>query len=481
MASPDILFLISDQHHPQFMGCAGNPWIRTPHLDELAEQGTRMENLYCGSPLCVPSRMAMLSGLLPSRTGIYTNFNCLPEEQPTFVHSLAGAGYHTVLSGRMHFNGANQRHGYQKRLIGDITPVYPQGRGMEIGEFGMATGQNRTSLKISGPGNSSVLEYDRAVTETTLAFLENYQDPQPLFLTVGLYGPHCPFICPPELFQYYFETITPPDYPPDFMETVHPFIRQWIRNRGIENPDPKDVRRSIAAYYGLVETVDKRLGSIIHSWRENPRFRDSLIVYVSDHGEMAGDKGLFWKSSFYEGSVKVPCIIHQPGTVPANRVIQEPASLLDLGPTLIELTRADPLPESDGHNLLPLWMEDRPEQFDRPVVSLLGDMKGDTAGAMIRRGDWKLMTYHGYEHTQLFHLKNDPDELRDLGQDPDHQAIREELLRQLDPFWDANAAARVVSRMQAKMNYWKQWKESNVLDSRERWVAQPKHNYLTDT
>ena len=437
-----------------------------------------MENAYCGSPLCVPSRMSMLAGLLPSRTGIYTNHNGLPEEQPTFVHSLAGAGYQTTLSGRMHFNGTNQRHGFLDRLIGDITPVHPQGRGMEIGEYGSATGQNRTSLRVSGPGNSSVLEYDRAVTEATLPYIENYQSEQPLFLTVGFYGPHCPFICPPELFEYYNERVEVPAFPENFRETVHPFIQQWLKNRGIEDPDPEEVRRCVVAYYGLVETVDARFGSIINAWKNNPRLQDSLIVYISDHGEMAGEKGMFWKSSFYEGSVKVPCIVHQPGTIPENRVVQEPVSLLDLGPTFIQMANAAPLPETDGEDLTPLWRGERKEQSGRPIISLLGDMKGDSAGAMIRLHSWKLVAYYGYEHPQLFNLEEDPEEFNDLGQHPDFAETREDLLKRLEAYWDPEAAVAQVKRIRHTMEFWKHWKEKVVLDSPERWVALPEHNFI---
>ena len=120
-----IVFLFSDQHNPNVAGFAGDPWVRTPNLDRLAASGTVFGNCYCASPLCVPSRAAMLSSRLPSNTGIINNFQCLPSDRVTFVHSLAIAGYDTVLSGRMHFIGPDQRHGYEKRLVGDITPSFP--------------------------------------------------------------------------------------------------------------------------------------------------------------------------------------------------------------------------------------------------------------------------------------------------------------------------------------------------------------------
>jgi len=128
MPQKHIVFLLSDQHNPTVAGFAGNAFARTPNLDRLAASGAIFDNCYCSSPLCVPSRASMLSALLPSRTGIFNNFQCLPSDKVTFAHCLSVAGYETVLCGRMHFIGPDQRHGFETRLVGDITPTFPVSR-----------------------------------------------------------------------------------------------------------------------------------------------------------------------------------------------------------------------------------------------------------------------------------------------------------------------------------------------------------------
>lgn len=478
MSRPPILFLLSDQHHAGFLGAAGHPVVRTPHLDALAGAGVSMDRLYCPSPLCVPSRMAMLSGLLPSATGIYTNLHSLPSEQPTFVHSLRAAGYRTTLCGRMHFNGPDQRHGFTERLVGDITAVDVNGRSPDYGALQGSSGQSRTGVELSGPGNSNVLEYDRAVTRAAVDYVSGHNGEEPLFLTVGFYGPHCPFVCPPDLFDYYYERVAPPEEPDGFRSAVHPFIRKWYANRRITEPDPEAARRCLAAYCGLVEVMDRHVGAILEAWRSNPALRDGLVVYASDHGEMAGEKGMFWKSSFYEGSVRVPCIAHLPGAITGGRRCAHAGSLLDLGPTFLDWGGGAPLPHTHGASLRGVWTGQQPDDTERPVFSLLGDIKGDAPGAMVRWGRWKMMRYHGYDHPQLFDLEKDPGEWNDRGSDPAAAHIREELDTLLEPHWHGAEVAAEVERIQALQRYWEDWKQSVDHDSPERWKEDPEENYL---
>lgn len=439
-----------------------------------------MRNMYCGSPLCVPSRMALLSGLLPDKTGIYTNFHSLPSEQPTFVHSLAAAGYRTVLAGRMHFNGPDQRHGFQERLVGDITPVrFDQGYSPDWGVLGGTSDQSRTSVEKSGAGTSSVIAFDQDVSDAAVETVSTYDEESPLFLTVGFYGPHCPFVCPRDLFDYYYERVDIPRYPEKFKSQAHPFIQRWHANRGLEELPQASVRRAVAAYHGLVELTDRHVGRIVRALRANPRLENTMIVYASDHGEMAGDKGLFWKSSFYDGSARVPCIVSGPGISP-GQTIAHPLSLLDLGATFIEAAGGLPLPRMDGQSLLPLLRGTRLEDSERAVFSILGDMKRDAPGAMIRRGPWKLVIYHGYEHPQLFHMEEDPHELNDLGIDPETIAVRKELLAALAPRWNGKAIARKVGRMREISEFWSKWRESAPPEENfeTSWNSTPEQNHL---
>ena len=189
----DILIFMSDQHAGFLSGYAGDLVIRTPALDQLAHDGTVMENAYTSCPLCVPARMSMLSGQLPSRNGVLDNGGSIPPEQPTFLHALGIAGYETVLCGRMHFDGPDQRHGFSKRIMGELTPVWPGYRKniMKERQLYAMTFAEPGALKIIGGGNSPVLEYDRAVTKAALEYLSHPHE-RPQCIVVGTYAPLFP-------------------------------------------------------------------------------------------------------------------------------------------------------------------------------------------------------------------------------------------------------------------------------------------------
>jgi choline-sulfatase len=452
-ASPNIIFVLSDQHNPLIVGSHGDPFVRTPNLDRLTAEGAVLDNCYCGSPLCVPSRSALLSGLLPHRTGIFTNFQALPSDETTFVHALAIAGYETTLVGRMHFVGPDQRHGFSERLVGDITPS-TIGVGYDnYGELRGTTGQNRQAAVKSGPGRSAVLQYDEDVLEAACAYLEQRAETsQPLFMTVGFYGPHCPFVCPRDLFDHYYDTIPRPEPLDDLRSTLHPAVRKWLTNRGILDLDLETIHRARAAYYGLIELMDRYVGRLREAVAATIGLENTLIIYSSDHGDMAGDKGMFWKSNMYEGSVRVPAIFHMPGIIPAGRRITGLTSLLDFGPTLIELTGAPSLPLADGQSIWPQLTGDETINPDRAVLSMCGDLKGDLPSAMVRQGPWKLVDHYSYATPQLFNLDDDPHEQMDLGASESHAEIRQALYEELNQVWDGAAVHEHVQRVAAYTN-----------------------------
>jgi len=475
-----IFFIFSDQHNSKVMNWAGDSIVRTPHMNRLANGGTAFMNAYTPSPLCVPCRSAMLSTLLPTETGAYTNFNCLRSDQVTFVHSLGLAGYRTVLAGRMHFNGPDQRQGFQERLVGDITPNQVGGPNIGFpGGFSPLAGQNIIGIQRSGPGSSTVIKFDEAVRDAACDFVQNL-DGNPHFMTIGLYGPHCPFIAPQELYDYYYDKVPLPVIPEGFKKNVHPAIQNWYKVRGMENPDEDEIRRSRAAYYSLVELTDGYIGQILKAIEDRGILDDSLIIYATDHGDMIGDNGLFWKSNFYEGSARVPLIFYAPGKVPAGRRIHQNVSLLDLGPTLIQYTEGPALPRTQGENLMPLIMEDKKENPDRAVISICGDVKGDAPSAMIRKGDWKLIQHHGYSQPQLFNLKEDPAEQNDLGGNPDHEIICKDLLEELAPFFDGEKIVEVIKLSQQHTELLKNWNQKIKPEVIDQWIGEEKDNYLSN-
>jgi choline-sulfatase len=479
MKKPHIVFVLSDQHNPLIMGNSGDPFIRTPNMDRLAKSGVSLASCYCPSPLCVPSRSSMLTGLLPLETGVFFNSQSLGSDQATFVHSLASAGYETVLCGRMHFKGSDQRHGYVERLIGDFSSPIIGLEARSLGDLEGTTKQRRITVERSGPGNSSVISYDKAVLEAALSYLDSYDSGKPLFLTVGLFGPHHPYVCPKDLYDYYYESLPVPKPVDEFKRTVHPAVRRWYELRDIMDLPVESVRRSRAAYYGLIELTDRYLGTLTDKVESTLGAENTLFVYGSDHGEMIGEKGLFWKTNFYEGAARVPLIFNWLGRISENRIIQQPTTLLDLGPTLIDLSGALALPGAQGKSLFRILTGEEEEDPNRIVISQLGDIKGDAPSVMIRTGKWKLVSHHGHEHPQLFNIEEDPEEVMDLGTNPDYESIRKRLLTDLKPYWDGERIKNYIELSLGHTKILAHWAEAlDTSQVNEWWSDSERHNYI---
>ncbi len=460
-SKPHIVFCFSDQHNPDVMGWRGDPWVRTPHLDQLRAEGCAQEACYCASPLCVPSRCSLLSTRLPQNTGLFINDQCLPSDKVTFAHELANAGYRTVLAGRMHFKGPDMHHGFHERWVGDIGDPSFAGKGQAKGSRKYKIyGAGHASLEESGPGFSRVMEYDQAVLDGACQRLEDYAAgdvTDPLFLTVGFYGPHNPYVCEPERYQYYYDTL--PRTPlPALPEDLHPTVRAELERLKMTNPDPEAVHRSKAAYYGLVQTLDDHVGRLRE--RVAATLGDNVIfIYASDHGDLAGAHGTFWKTSFYEESVRVPMIWSGPG-IPRGHTIDAPSSLLDFGVSLISQAEGNPMPETDGQNLWPAIQGHEEADPQRSIFSQYANRKpNQRPAAMIRKGNYKLI-YHDLEDArpQLFDLEQDPKEQQDLGVSPSPEQARmiQDLTAELLANWDpkqadqtAKAAAVHMRRLHA--------------------------------
>ncbi len=481
----NIVMILSDQHHAGVAGHAGDPWIRTPALDRLSQEGITFDSAYCASPLCVPSRSALLSGVHTEENECLTNDTALRSDRATFVHALSCAEYNTVLCGRMHFVGCDQRHGFRKRLVGDITPMFPGAKRADYGVLDGTSGQNLQSIKLSGPGNSNVIEYDRSVTDAACRFLCNEgkraTEPEPFFLCIGFYGPHCPFVCPPDLFYDYYSRVEKPYVPEGFLDDVHPAVQKWCVNRDVKKATADDVRRCRAAYYGLVELVDRNVGKIVESLDNSSLRENTIIVYTSDHGDMIGENGLFWKSNLYEGSVRVPLTFTSSGFFPAGRRSSSPVSLLDLAPTFISLARADELPEYHGVDLSPVLLGKRRADSERAVVSICTEAAGRQASAMIRKGKWKLVEHYGFADPQFFDLQRDPAEQNDRGAEPSATSIQRDLHRQLTEVVDLERVNNKLQKLTGHSAMLRRFGVSYTSDIpcvKETWFPEVNPNYL---
>ena len=436
---PNLVVIMSDQHNAHVMRCSGDEVIQTPNLDALAQEGVHFTSAYCPHPLCVPSRRGFMTAQYPSDVNVWDNGSILSSDVPTFAHALRAAGYETVLCGRMHFAGPDQFHGFGRRLVGDCDGrVAPAIRG---GGYNKTTGQTKYAVELPGHGKAGYEAFDEAVTQEARELLTNRRSAdRPYCLVVGFILPHNPLICSRELFDYYLARLPEPQRPPDeYLSRLNIAIRKWRERRGVDDLAPEQNHRGLAAYYGLVTQLDRNIGQIIDAIKASPEAANTVIAYCTDHGDMACEQhGMWWKSCHFEGSARVPLIVSWPQSFACGQTVDAVVSLIDVGPTLLEIAGAEPLPYVSGRSLLSFLTEGRPPaDWANETFCEYRGAHGDQPSCMIRSGPWKLMYYAEFDTFLLFNLDHDPDEQHDLAGSPAHQEVAKELLAKIHDRWSA--------------------------------------------
>lgn len=410
----DICLFFSDQHSYNQLGCAGNTIVRTPNIDRIAAEGVSFDNNYTPYPLCVPARMSLMSSQLPSKCGVMGNFSVLSSERATFAHSLNSVGYETVLCGRMHFVGPDQRHGFSRRIAGDITPIYTnrpteafkKERGVHLNT---PTG-GKACISIIGAGNSPTLEFDRYVVERAVDYLkDSYEKPQ--FLCVGTYSPHHPYVAPKELYDYYYEKLE--DDIDDISLPLPGYYDKIFRDK-----DKSVVRAVRAAYYAMVEFTDSEVGAVYDAFQEYLKRtgHEGVFIYASDHGDHIGRRGIYGKNTFFEESVHTP-LIFAGCTIQKGKRCKGATSLMDLGPTLCDLASAPIAKDSDAVSLINSLIGEE-DDVERMVISELGgsvERSGEVPYAqMVKYKNYKYVHYMGYDEDAVYDTENDRDESNNL-------------------------------------------------------------------
>lgn len=469
---PNILFLMADQMATSSLPFYGHPLVKTPHLSRLADEGVVFDSAYCNSPLCAPSRFTLMSGQLPSRIGGYDNAADFPADIPTFAHYLRDAGYFTALSGKMHFCGPDQLHGFEERLTTDIYPAdYGWFVNWEDFETRPSYYHNMSSVTQAGPCvRSNQLDFDDEVSFRARRFLYDYArngEQRPFCLTVSLTHPHDPYTIPQEYWdRYNHDEIDMPKVPFSH-ERADPHSRRLRHVYQLDEHTLTDgqIRNARHAYYGSISYVDDQIGSVLGVLKETGLDQDTIIVFSGDHGDMLGERGLWYKMSWFEGSARVPMIVHAPGRFAPKRV-NESVSTMDLLPTFAELANNNVAPEYaaplDGRSLLPHLTGNGGHD------EVIGEYLGEGAIApllMIRRGRYKFV-YSAPDPEQLFDLEADPMELHNLAQDSAYQDLCREFRTEIASRWDydrlhgeviaSQRRRRLVSRAlsQGKVTTW---------------------------
>ena len=454
MTQHNILIFMVDQLNGTLFPDGPADWLHAPNLKRLAARSTRFQNAYTASPLCAPGRASFMSGLLPSRSRVYDNAAEFAADIPTYAHHLRRAGYQTCLSGKMHFVGPDQMHGFEERLTTDIYPA----------DFGWTPDYRKPGERIdwwyhnmgsvTGAGVAEIsnqMEYDDEVAyhATRKVYdLARGADLRPWCLTVSFTHPHDPYVARRKYWDLYEECahlepeVPAMDYDDHDAHSRRIFDANDWRNFDISQ---EDIRRSRRAYFANISYLDDKIGEIMEALEATRQ--EAVILFVSDHGDMLGERGLWFKMCFYEGSARVPLMIAAPDMTPG--LITDPVSTIDVCPTLCEMAGADMsdvAPWVEGQSLVPLGqgaardvpvaMEYAAEASYAPLVSL-------------RHGKWKY-TRCALDPDQLFDLETDPHELVNLAGDPAHAGTLRQLQAAAGTRWDLAAFDAQVRESQAR-------------------------------
>ncbi|MDB2407178.1 sulfatase-like hydrolase/transferase [Jannaschia sp.] len=478
MTRPNILFILSDQHAQRAAGCYGDPSGVTPHLDRLAAEGVVFENAYCPSPICGPSRMSLMTGKQPHETGCWLNSDILNSGQPTYAHALGAAGYRAALIGRMHFIGPDQTHGFSTRLVGDHSANWPGNPTFDHEDLRGTSGPAAISVTKSGPGTNAYVVKDRDATSAAVDWLRDTGarqkggDAMPFHLTLGFMLPHPPYVCDPDDFAEVSGRVPDPVGTADELGPDHPWLRRWREITGITEMNPEDVARARQAYWGMLYRLDQNIGAVLSALDAAGLAENTLVIYASDHGDHLGNRGLFWKHSFYDDSVKVPMVMRWPAHLPKGARRTGLVSLTDLGATMLDAAAGDWT--GGGQSLLPLAKDAAAPWVDEVVSEYCVGLNDSysfadvTMNRMIRCGRFKLIYYHGYP-CQLFDLESDPLERVDLSEDRRYAQIRDRLLHRVLADWAPEQIKRQILVRDREAALLSAWAQQTSPQEQHRW------------
>jgi choline-sulfatase len=455
---PNILIIMVDQLTGTLFENGPADFLHAPNLKALAARSVRFARSYTASPLCAPARASFMSGQMPSRTRVYDNAAEFASSIPTFAHHLRGAGYHTCLSGKMHFVGPDQLHGFEQRLTTDIYPA----------DFGWTPDYRKPGERIdwwyhnmgsvTGAGVAEItnqLEYDDDVAFQTLQKIYDLSrgaDDRPWCLAASFTHPHDPFVARRKYWDLYADCDRLLPAVGELPEASHDAHSRRILaacDRARFTITEENVRSSRRAYFANISYLDDKIGELLAALAATRQAQNTAILFTSDHGEMLGERGMWFKMSFLEGSARVPLMLAAPGLAP--RLVRDAVSTVDVAPTLCEIAdvELDGIAQwLDGQSLLPLAAGG---SRDRPVVIEYAAEASVAPMVSIIRDGFKF-NYCEADPPQLFELEADPHELNNLARDSDpaHAARTAQFMGLMRKHWNMERFDAEVRESQAR-------------------------------
>lgn len=447
MLRPNLLVIMSDEHAPTYSSVYGHPLVQTPNMERLAALGITFDNAYCNSPLCMPSRMSFMTGRFIHHQDTWDNACPLRPDALTWAHLLDARGYDVALSGKQHFCGPDRLHGFQQQLARDLHaelahPVFDWSQGV------IPALRPWSGMDEAGPGRSTEIEVDDYAQRRALDWLrEPARRNRPWALNVSFIAPHFPFIVPQRFWDMYPpEDVDLPCIPPGHLDSLHPVYQRLRSMFGLVDFPEQAVRRARAGYYGLISYLDEKIGQLLDTLEMTGQLENTVIIHLSDHGEMNGEHGLWRKSNFYEASARVPLQIAWPGRLPEGSRLPQVVSLVDVVATMLELADAEPPVALDGDSMVSLMRGRDNDWKDEAFAEYCGH--GVVAPmAMLRQGRFKFNYSHG-DPPELYDLQEDPAEFHNLAGLPQMAQREREMQSRLLAHWDPQEIEIRVRRSQ---------------------------------
>ena len=458
--APNFLFIMADQLAAKALSFYGNQTSKTPTLNKLAKEGVVFENCYCNLPMCGPSRASLHTGRMPFSIGMYDNASEYRSSIPSFAHYLRNLNYRAELSGKMHFVGADQLHGYEKR---HTTEIYPANFGWTVdwskGREYRPTNLTMASVIESGPCIRSMqMDYDEEVANAAkqaIYDLARKKDDKPFFLTVSFTQPHSPFTISQDYWdKYNHDDIELPTVSEIPLEQKDHLSRNLHYCQGRNEFSITDEHRRNArhGYYGMISYIDDQILSLKNVLEKTGLADNTIIVFTADHGEMMGERGMWYKQHFFEWASKVPLIIHAPNKFKPSR-INKNISLIDLLPTFVDIATEGNhnnylSKEIEGQSLYPALQGDSKNISDIVISEFAAD--GSTGPSrMVKKSNWKYMYLEGVDEL-LYNLEEDPNEIKNLIDDKKYLKIVEELRGIALHNWDPQRMKEIIRKDQER-------------------------------
>ncbi|QEZ42894.1 sulfatase-like hydrolase/transferase [Cupriavidus oxalaticus] len=450
----NLLIIMSDEHNPKMLGCAGHPIVETPNLDRLAARGTRFRSAYCTSPVCIPARASFAVGKYIHQMGYADNADAYDGVVPSWHHKLRERGHRVVSIGKLHFREEGEDHGFSDEVIpmhiiegkGDLMGLVRSDLPVRKGAYKMAN--------LAGPGESQYTFYDREITARAQVWLREAaarHDDKPWVLFVSFVAPHFPLTAPPEHFYKYYDRDLPlPKLYARHERPDHPYLVDYRSSFNYDDYfDAAKLKKALAGYYGLCSFLDENIGKVLQALSDAGLADDTRVLYTSDHGDNLGTRGMWGKSTMFEEAAGVPLIMAGPD-IPAGKVIDTPASHVDAYPFILEAVGVDEPALRDGFPGVSLNDLAGGEKPSRNVLVEYHGMGSATGAFMIRHKQYKYIYYVDYP-PQLFDLAADPEEIRDLAPEPTSAAVLNECHQRLLAICDPVAVDNKVRQRQAEL------------------------------